>query len=101
MSNFGYADALLSLAKDKMWNASDKSWEWLDTSTPPTEEELQNEITKLENNFILKEYQRIREKAYPSIQDQLDMMYHDKINGTSNWQDAIAKVKSDFPKPTE
>jgi len=39
-----------------------------------------------------------RRIAYPSIQDQLDMQYHDKINGTTTWQDAIAKVKSDHPK---
>ena len=36
--------------------------------------------------------------AYPSIQDQLDMQYWDKVNSTTNWQDAIAKVKSDNPK---
>ena len=39
-----------------------------------------------------------RQAAYPSIQDQLDMQYHDKINSTTTWQDAIAKVKSDNPK---
>ena len=30
--------------------------------------------------------------------EQLDMQYWDKVNGTSTWQDAIAKVKSDNPK---
>jgi len=39
-----------------------------------------------------------RRTAYPSIQDQLDMQYHDKINSTTTWQTAIAKVKSDNPK---
>jgi len=39
-----------------------------------------------------------RRIAYPSIQDQLDMQYHDKVNGTNTWQTAIAKVKSDNPK---
>ena len=29
----------------------------------------------------------------------LDMQYWDKVNGTTNWQDAIAKVKADTPKP--
>jgi hypothetical protein len=28
----------------------------------------------------------------------LDMQYWDKVNGTTNWEDAIAKVKSDIPK---
>ena len=39
-----------------------------------------------------------RQKAYPSIQDQLDMMYKDEVNGTTTWKDAIAKVKADYPK---
>ena len=29
----------------------------------------------------------------------LDMQYWDKVNGTTNWEDAIAKTKSDIPKP--
>ena len=33
-----------------------------------------------------------------SIPDQLDMMWHDKKDGTTNWEDAIAKVKTDNPK---
>ena len=39
------------------------------------------------------------ERKYPSIQDQLDMQYWDKKNGTTTWVDAVAKVKSDNPKP--
>jgi hypothetical protein len=45
------------------------------------------------------QYQRDRATAYPSIQEQLDMQYWDKVNGTTNWEDAIAKVKADTPKP--
>ena len=36
---------------------------------------------------------------YPSIQEQLDMQYHDAVNGTTTWKDAIAQVKADNPKP--
>ena len=39
------------------------------------------------------------DRVYPSIGDQLDMQYWDKKNGTTTWGDAIAKVKSDNPKP--
>tara|TARA_B110000858_G_scaffold79647_1_gene92256 strand:+ start:725 stop:1018 length:294 start_codon:yes stop_codon:yes gene_type:complete len=39
-----------------------------------------------------------RENAYPNIKEQLDMQYHDLVNGTTTWKDAIAKVKSDNPK---
>ena len=39
-----------------------------------------------------------RINAYPSIGDQLDMQYHDSVDGTTTWEDAIAKVKTDNPK---
>lgn len=45
------------------------------------------------------EYQYKREKEYPSIEEQLDMQYWDAVNGTNKWQEAVAKVKTDNPKP--
>ena len=44
-------------------------------------------------------YIAARQSAYPSTGDQLDMQYWDAVNGTTTWKDAIAKVKSDNPKP--
>ena len=44
-------------------------------------------------------YISARQAAFPSIGDQLDMQYWDAVNGTTTWKDAIAKVKSDNPKP--
>jgi len=44
---------------------------------------------------------RPRRKSYPSIKDQLDMMWHDKQNDTTTWEDAISKVKLDNPKASE
>ena len=48
----------------------------------------------------LKKVQLTRAAAYPSLQEQLDMQYWDAVNGTTTWKDAIAKVKSDNPKPS-
>ena len=67
------------------------------------EEEAQRDIEEakaLEEKaeYDANQYQRERAEAYPSIQEQLDMQYWDKVNGTTNWEDAIAKVKSDIPK---
>ena len=39
------------------------------------------------------------DRAYPSIQEQLDMQYWDSVNGTNTWKDAIATVKTENPKP--
>ena len=43
-------------------------------------------------------YRLNRAAEYPSIGDQLDMQYHDAVNGTTTWQDAIAAVKSKYAK---
>ena len=45
-------------------------------------------------------YKSARRSSYPSIEEQLDMQYWDSVNGTTTWKDAIAKVKSDNPKPS-
>ena len=52
------------------------------------------------NNWVDPEaYKQARRDAYPSIPDQLDMRYHDIVNSTTKWKDAITKVKEDNPKP--
>ena len=45
-------------------------------------------------------YIQARQEAYGDLGSQLDMMYWDKVNDTSTWQDHIAQVKSDNPKPS-
>ena len=66
---------------------------------PFTWSEVSTKQTELQAEYDANQYQRDRATAYPSIQEQLDMQYWDKVNGTTNWEDAIAKVKSDTPKP--
>lgn len=39
-----------------------------------------------------------RVAEYPSITDQLDMIYWDKVNGTNLWQNKIAEIKAKYPK---
>ena len=42
-----------------------------------------------------------RRAAYGDLGNQLDMQYHDSVDGTSTWKDHVAKVKTDNPIPTE
>ena len=42
-------------------------------------------------------YVELREAAYPSMADQLDMQYWDSVNGTTTWADAIQAVKDAHP----
>lgn len=71
---------------------------WLNGTTPIAVDTIKAKQAELKTDYDNNQYQRDREIAYPSIQDQLDMQYWDKVNSTTTWQDAIAKVKSDNPK---
>jgi hypothetical protein len=95
----GKVEALLSLRPGAQWTLRGDDLEWVDTvQTEPTEEELQAELARLQAEYEAKEYQRERVSAYPSIQEQLDLLYWDKVNGTDNWEQAIAAVKAEYPK---
>ena len=43
-------------------------------------------------------YAEKRVTEYPSIPEQLDMIYWDKINGTNLWQEKITEIKEKYPK---
>lgn len=45
-----------------------------------------------------KSYAEKRIAEYPAIVEQLDMIYWDGVNGTTNWQDKIAEIKLKYPK---
>ena len=68
------------------------------SKTKPTEQECINGLAKLQSEYNSNQYQRDRAKDYPSMQEQLDMQYWDKINGTNKWQQAINAVKQKYPK---
>lgn len=42
------------------------------------------------------DYRVKRQEAYPSIADQLDMIYHGSIE---EWRTAIEAIKKQYPKP--
>ena len=71
---------------------------WLNGTQPITANEILAKQQELIAEYNAKQYQRDRAKAYPSIQEQLDMQYWDKVNGTDNWEQAINAVKSQYPK---
>jgi hypothetical protein len=72
------------------------TWE---NGTPPISKELILEkVAEIQAEYEAKQYQRDRQTQYPSIADQLDMLYWDKVNGTENWLNSIESVKNRFPK---
>ena len=70
--------------------------EWHNGTTPISKADIEAKMVELQAEYDAKQYQR--DRVYPSIQEQLDMQYWDSVNGTTNWKDAVAKVKSDNPK---
>jgi len=92
-------EAILKINPDaKVTIKADGEIVWHEGTTPIPVADIEAKMTELQAEYDANQYQRDRATAYPSIQEQLDMQYCDKVNGTTNWEDAIAKVKSDIPK---
>jgi len=96
-----YTRAIESLRKGSSYTAMSDKYEdiiWQDNNTTiPTKKECEDELKRLEEEDKKTQYQR--DRKYPSIQEQLDMQYWDRKNGTKKWEESIDKVKSDNPKP--
>ena len=95
--------AILSLRPGASWSLNGDTYEglwWSDENDlpPPTEEEVQVEIERLKSEYNNNQYQRDRASEYPSIQDQLDTLYHQGYDG---WKAMIDVVKNKYPKPGE
>ena len=93
--------AILSLRPGAIWSLDGDTYDglnWFDDNDlpPPTEEEVQAEIERLQAEYEYNQYQRDRASEYPSIQDQLDTLYHQGYDG---WKESINKVKEEYPKP--
>ena len=94
------ADALVSINPEIKFTYRSEDYnrlKILSDHTKPTKAEIDSEIVKIQADYDSKQYQRDRQ--YPSIQDQLDMQYWDRKNGTKTWEESIDKVKADNPKP--
>ena len=50
----------------------------------------------LDAEYAALEYSRNRAAEYPSIEDQLDDIYH---NGVAGWKATIKAIKDKYPKP--
>ena len=94
-------DAIFSLEPDAkcFGYGNDPQWPENYTGNIPTETEIQTEIIRLEAQWDAYDYARTRDAEYPSLKDQQDMQFHDAIDGTTTWQDAIQAVKTKYPKP--
>ena len=70
--------------------------QWNLDDPQPTEEQLEAADSDGDALEALHAVRKQRKRAYPSIQDQLDKMYHD---GFDAWKETIKAVKDANPKP--
>ena len=69
-----------------------------DSKDTPTKKSLTDALSKAQSDFDNVAYIRNRRPAYPSIGDQLDMIYKDNLNSTTTHKDAVEVVKTKWPK---
>lgn len=93
--------AILNIRPGARFAVSGNSYEgleWYDDNElpPPTEQEVLAEAQRLQTEWENKQYQRERADAYPTIQEQMDILYHQGYDG---WKKIIDEVKNKYPKP--
>ena len=71
----------------------------LDGGTKPTEKQCTDGLAALQAAWDLENdsYKSQRRAEYPSIEDQLDNIYH---NGVAGWKTTIKAIKDKYPKPS-
>ena len=77
---------------------------WLNGTTPISQADIETKQAELQAEYNANQYQRDRtvqpeRGGYPSIGDQMDMMWHDKKDDTTTWEDAVQAIKDANPKP--
>jgi hypothetical protein len=68
---------------------------WTDSSEKPSQEMLETKIELIKASELNSVRQK-RANEYPSIQDQLDILYH---GGYDAWKAVIQAIKDKYPKP--
>ena len=77
---------------------------WHNGTTPIPVADIEAKMTELQAEYDANEYQRERATAYPSIGDQLDMLWHSIDQNPSlkseyfDFYEAIKAVKVKYPK---
>ena len=69
--------------------------EWHNGTTPIPKADIEAKMNELQAEYDANQYQRDREKEYPSIAEQLDDLYH---NGIDGWKATIKTTKDKYPK---
>ena len=98
--------ALVNLRPGAEWSLNGDTYEglqWLDkTQTKPTEEEVNEELLKVQIEIENTKYQRLRVKEYPDLKEFVDAYYWLQKGDETKMNEYIAKcdeIKNNYPKP--
>lgn len=102
---FEYFDALQSLTPSASYRIEGNDYsslEWFDNSIEkPSEEEIINKVSELQEIYDKEEYKRLRAKEYPPITDYLDAVVKGDQAQVQAYIDACLSVKAKYPKPED
>ena len=92
--------AIASLRPNSRWiiyrdDYSTLEWEDINELPAPTEAEVNKELERLTEEYNRTRYRGMRREEYPSMEEQLDMIYHD----IDAWRETINRIKAKYPKP--
>ena len=87
-------DAQVSIKHDAENHVYDEIT-WHDGTTPISDIDIAAKKAQLQIEYESNEYQRKRTAEYPSIEDQLDDIYH---NGIDGWKATRKAIKDKYPK---
>ena len=88
-------------AQFKIENNDYDSIEWLNGTSAISKSDLDAKVASMTTAYNAAQYRSKRKDKFmkKSIQEQLDMQYHDAVNGTSTWKDWVKSIKDAHPKP--
>tara|TARA_Y100001949_G_C15766302_1_gene234394 strand:- start:50 stop:349 length:300 start_codon:yes stop_codon:yes gene_type:complete len=90
-------DAVQSLVGGELSQPLDGVIRYHSGQTPPSDSAIATELTRLRAEWDSQEYARNRKIEYDAL-NQFEMQFDDKEDGTTTWEDAIAAIKTKYPK---
>ena len=91
-------DALVNLAPGAQWRMVGDTLEWKDSKiAQPTQAKIDAEVKRLQAIWDAQEYARNRYWEYKKL-NQFELMTDDAENSTTTHADAIAVIKTKWPK---
>ena len=102
---FGIPDALQSLVPGAQWTLTGDDYSgltWISEEVAqPTEQEVADEIERLQAQQDATRYQRLRALEYPDFKDYLDGIVKGDQEQVDTYIAACLAVKAKYPKPEE